>query len=514
MPMVTIPAVGKFGLIADTLPQELDISAWSAGANVRFVNGAAERVHGHSAIFTTPVITPYWITPYTTSAARFWVYAGLGKVYADDGATQTNITPASDFTGAIDDRWTGGSIGGVLVMSNGVEIPHYWAGNTANDLAVLPGWDANWKCKFIRPFKNFLVAGYISKSGTAYPHMIKWCHPIQPGAITALGDWDEGNPALDAGERDLAETPDLLVDALPMGDQLIIYKERSMYSAQQSFDDSVFITRRLPGDVGLLARGCVVDTPVGHVVLTAGDLVVHQGQGTQSVLEGKWRKRLFQFIDSENATRCFLTVNPKKCEVWVCYPLVGATVCTQALVWNWLTGAVGHRDLPNATYGATGQINFAAATTMNGLTGTMDDLFGATDANEFAANEGRLVICTTAPAIYLCDTGATFAGTAVSASLERTGLAFDDPQRRKLVKGIWPRIDAPVGTVLSIQVGGTDDIEQQITWGEAFTYTVGTSLKADVFASGRYIGIRYSSTSVQPWRIHTELVDFKYLGPY
>ena len=42
MTLVTIPAVGKFGLIADTLPQELDISAWSAGANVRFVNGAAE----------------------------------------------------------------------------------------------------------------------------------------------------------------------------------------------------------------------------------------------------------------------------------------------------------------------------------------------------------------------------------------------------------------------------------------------------------------------------------------
>ena len=290
-------------------------------------------------------------------------------------------------------------------MNNGVEVPQYWAGDTAQNLAALPGWDTGWRCKFLRPFKNFLVAGYISKSGTNYPHMIKWCAPLEPGQITAAGDWDEADPAIDAGERDLAETPDLLVDALPMGDQLIIYKERSMYSAQQSFDDSVFITRRLPGDVGLLARGCVVDTPVGHVVLTAGDLVVHQGQGTQSVLEGKWRKRLFQFIDSTSATRCFLTVNPKKAEVWVCYPLVGATVCTQALVWNWLTGAVGHRDLPNATYGATGQINFAAATTMNGLTGTMDDLFGATDANEFAANEGRLVICTTAPAIYLCDTG-------------------------------------------------------------------------------------------------------------
>ena len=32
-----------------------------------------------------------------------------------------------DFTGARDDRWTGGVLGGVLVMSNGVDVPQYWA---------------------------------------------------------------------------------------------------------------------------------------------------------------------------------------------------------------------------------------------------------------------------------------------------------------------------------------------------------------------------------------------------
>lgn len=514
MPMVTIPACGQFGLNADTLPQELSINGWSAGTNVRFVNGAVERVLGHSAVFTTPSVTPYWITPYTTATARFWVHAGLGKVFADDGVTKTDITPASDFTGAIDDRWTGGSIGGVLVVNNGVELPHYWGGDIALNLAPVPGWGATWKCKFFRVFKTYLMAGYITKGAVKYPHMIKWCHPVQPGAITAAGDWDEADPTRDAGERDLAETPDVLVDALPMGDVLIIYKERSMYSAQQSFDDQIFNTRRLPGDVGLLARGCVVDTPKGHVVLTAGDLVIHQGQGTTSILEGKWRKRLFQAINSDNAQRCFLTTNPKKSEVWVCYPAVGEATCTQALIWNWDTGAVGHRDLPNVTYGGVGQINFSVSATMDGLTGTMDDLFGSIDSNDYSANEGRLVMCSTVPAVYLCDTGNKFDTTAVSASLERTGQAFDDPIKRKLLRGVWPRFDAAAGTVMQITAGGTDDMETATVWGSPVTYVVGTSRKADLFASGRFLGLRITSSSVQPWRLHSMTLDVAQAGRY
>ena len=68
--------------------------------------------------------------------------------------------------------------------------------------------------------------------------------------------------------------------------------------------------QRLPGDVGILNRGCVADTPAGHVVLTQGDVVIHQGQGTQSIINAKLRKWLFANIDATNYKRAFVATNP------------------------------------------------------------------------------------------------------------------------------------------------------------------------------------------------------------
>jgi len=83
---------------------------------------------------------------------------------------------------------------------------------------------------------------------------------------------------LDAGEVDIAETPDLLVDALHLGDALIVYKERSMYAVRYVGYPAIFAVQRLPGDSGMLFRGCGAMTPLGHVVLTAGDVVLNTGQ--------------------------------------------------------------------------------------------------------------------------------------------------------------------------------------------------------------------------------------------
>ena len=92
--------------------------------------------------------------------------------------------------------------------------------------------------------------------------------------------------ALDAGEQDLAETPALLVDCLPLGDVNIIYKERSMYAMTYVGAPYIFRFQRLPGESGMLARGCAVNTPLGHVVLTAGDVVLNNGSGVQSIANG------------------------------------------------------------------------------------------------------------------------------------------------------------------------------------------------------------------------------------
>ena len=164
-----------------------------------------------------------------------------------------------DFTGARDDRWTGGVLGGVLVMSNGVDVPQYWAGS--EKLRTLHGWSSTWTAKILAPFKDYLLAFDVTKNGTHYPHMMKWsaaCSPWRHPSLVGFhrrdpGRWRGGhcrNTGFDGG-------------CSPLGDAMIVYKERSMYAVRYVGYPSIFAVQRLPGDSGMLFRGCGAMTPWG-----------------------------------------------------------------------------------------------------------------------------------------------------------------------------------------------------------------------------------------------------------
>ena len=512
MPIVTIPSAGQFGLVKDQPPHELAVNAWSSAENVRFRDNCIERIEGETQIYDAPSITPYWVTPYSTTTKRYIAHFGLAKAYVDDGTTRTEITGTAP-TGAIDDRWSGGAFNGFLVANNGVDKPFSWDGNTANNLTTLANWNANHKCAVLVPFKNYLVALDITKSGTRYPHMVKVSNAADPGALPT--SWDETDPAVDTYENDLAETPDLLVDALPLGGSLIIYKERSMYSMTYIGGQYIWQFTRIPGDTGMLARGCGVNTPLGHVVLTAGDLILHSGQGPQSIIDGKVRRWLFNTINTTYYTRSFVVANPARNEVWVCIPQGTSSSCNVALIWNWKDNTFTTRTLNNATFGCTGQVTVASADSVwSGDSGSWETDTSVWDQTTLPPSEARLILCTTQPKIVMADSGSTLAGTSFTATAEKLGNAFDDPSNVKLVRGVIPRVDGTNGQTLYIQVGGTMDPETSYTWSDAVPYVIGTTYKADTFASGRFIGIRVYSTASFSWRVRSFDLDVVKQGRY
>ena len=76
----------------DLTPDELKAGLWSGATNMRFVNGYAQRFNGISRVFDATAITPYWLTAYVVPTKRYWVHAGTGKAYADDGTARVEIT--------------------------------------------------------------------------------------------------------------------------------------------------------------------------------------------------------------------------------------------------------------------------------------------------------------------------------------------------------------------------------------------------------------------------------------
>lgn len=512
---ITIPLVGEFGLIKDIPSQELPVNAWSDASNIRFREGAAERFRGEQMLFGAPTVTPYWLQQYNQGGKRWWIHAGLSAIFADNGVARQTITPSSAPTGAVDDRYTGGVLNGVLVANNGVDIPWYWGGTGV--MQTLPGWDANERAAVIRPFKNVLVALDVTKNWATtkdrFPHMVKWSAPAVPGAVPT--SWDETDPTKLAGELDLAEETSLMVDALPLADSLVIYKEQSMYAMTATGGSDVFRFQRLPGSLGALARGCVASTPIGHVVLTTGDVILHSGQGPKSIISGVLRRWLFNTIDSTNRKRAFVVTNPAANEVWICFPELGKAACTLALVWNWDSNTWGVRTLNNVTYGAIGQLDYTITSTWASAgTEVWGDAAKAWNQDELSPAQSRLLTANTSPSINAVDVSATFNGTPFTSRLARAGLSFDAPERVKYIRALYPRIDAAAGTKVQIELGASMDAETSPIWSPPVEYTVGGTFKADAFASGRFLSIRFSSLDNQPWRIRSIDVDLRLGGSY
>jgi hypothetical protein len=251
----------------------------------------------------------------------------------------------------------------------------------------------------------------------------------------------------------------------------------------------IFQFQRLPGEYGMLAKGCGAVTPKGHVILANGDVVLNTGQGMESIADGVIRRYIFNNIDSTNYKRAFVCTNPQRNEVLVCFPFAGSSYCNKAAVWNWQTGAWSLRDLNNATYGSAGLISFEISRTWATDPEEWADDSTTWNENEYSPNEARLLISTTSE-IRVFDVGSTDGGTGFDGVLERTGMSFDDPYSVKLIRGVRPRIDATGQTPITIQVGSSMVPDSPVTWSPPVQFSVGQDIKADTFAQGRFLAIR------------------------
>jgi len=511
MPVQTLPSAG--GFVFDEVPQELPDGAFSSGLNMRFQDGYAQRFSGHSSVLTAPAAAAYHIVNYPTSTANYWIHATLAGAWADTGAVQTDIT-GTTLTGTADNRFTSCVLGGVYVQNNQAQVPMFWGGDVSLNLASLTGWNSGWRCKAMRSFKAYLLALNVTKAGVNFASMVKWSDASEPGSLPA--SWAEADATLDAGEQDLAETPDAVVDGLALGDVFVVYKERSMFALQFTGGNEIFRVARLPGDYGLLTQNCAVNFPGGHVMLTQGlDVMTHAGGEPVSILKGKMRRWLQANVDSTNYGRSFVVANHPKSEVWVCFPGVGATACTRALVWNYTENSFGIRELPNATAGAFGPLSSSAAATVDSISEIVDDVTTVIDQSDISAADKRLILASTAPGLYLMDKGTKFAGAAFTARLERTGLTFGDASRIKVLRSIMPRVDAPTGTVLTFQMLSSNSADQGYTAGPLIQHTVGASSDGRVygFASGKFLGVRVLGAS-GAWRIKSMDFDVVMRGAF
>jgi len=515
--------LGTLGVIRDRPGYVLPPEAWTSGHNMRIVDGVPQRIKGRSQVWGTPGVAPHFLLHISTEAAPWWLYTSLTKGYVYDGTTHTDITRTSggNYTAAATRDWNATILGGIPILNNGADIPQFWASySTGTKLANLPNWPSGLRAKVVRAFGPQLIAFNCTKSGTSYPHLVKYSHTAVPGSLPS--SWDEADPSLDTGENDLPDVDSgVIVDAQMLRGNMYVFKESSVWRMRYIGGRYVYAFDTYLETVGLLAPRCVVNLGRSgrQVFLTQDDLVIHNGSSQEGLLDSRWRKALFNDIDVANFRNTYLFENPTYSEVWICYPSSGATNPDRALIWNYQSGAGAF---------TTTDINFrnvAIGINENAEDGDWESAEDEWEADEVewgSSERRRVIACNTDSTKFLMlDSGTTNDGSVYMATLERealtligktrTGQIKVDFKKQKTVRRVW--ITA-TGGPFNVRVGAADTPDGSVTWLPSQSFDPTTQLYVDAVIAGKSISIEFSSTASVEWALEGYKLEFTVNGNF
>jgi hypothetical protein len=507
MPIVSVPLAGQYGLSLDIAPAELPANAWSRGYNIRFYDGALGSMNGDMDVASMPTAQPTYALPVKGAAdvSAGWLVMADDKAFCLDGTVLTEVTPVAATPGGYPAGslvWSGGNLGLLTVMNDGVRPPWYWPEPLpSTPMEDLPNWPTDMTCACLRSYKQTLVALDITKDNVHFPTMVKWSHPADPGTVPI--SWDETDETKDAGETVLAETPGACVDAVGLRDSLVIYKTDSVWG--MNYIGGVFIYRftKLFGEWGIPNRNCAVEYTAGkHFCFTGTDLMIHDGNTAQSVVKGKVKSLLRQ-ITVDQLKTCFVCSNPAFSEAWFCYrrQLDGKQAADTAIVFNTLEGTISIRLLPDFRFIGTGRVDptAQAVQTWDPQTVTWDTQGSVWSESAQIPAFLRLLALGTNKVLW-ADGMDTMLGPAL---VERQYVGVPirtntppDFSAMKFIRRIWPRFVGATGTKLKVTFGHADGVGEPVTWRDPLEFVIGTTRKFDITLSGKVMAMRIEADTV------------------
>lgn len=537
MPLQLFDNVGSTGVVSDVDPHKLPDGAWSDGRNVRFDGYVARKVTGARVVQGSLSASPYSIFAHTTfDGAQFFAYPGLTRVFTVNSNVHYDITRTLASGTAVlyntDDTqlWTGGVLGGLLFLNNGLDVPQIQLTPTAScRLSDLPNWPTTitTRAACMRAYRNYLVALDITKGPLRYRQMVKWSASADP--LTAPHTWDEADTTADAGETSLSETNGTVIDCLPMRDVNIVYKDDSIHGMQFTGGQFIFRFYQIFAGVGILAKRCVAAFEQYHCFLGNDlDVYVHDGNSVRSIAQDKWRTWLRQNIDGTRFERTFVVANPVTSEIWICVPTGDDEYTSKVLLWNWRKDTWGVRDLANVSAGAAGGIESSDyVTPWSALTDTWASWGVTWSELDSLPPDKKLVLVSPTRTTGLIETeyGSSEFGAALPFSLERQsiwafpskikdGARIVDLQSVKFVRRVRFRtVEQSSTNNVTYSVAVQSDVDSPLVWQSTAKMT-GTTAEVTVFKRGRFLSVRVESSEDTLFTLHNLEVDYEPSGEY
>jgi hypothetical protein len=277
---------------------------------------------------------------------------GTAKCYAGTTSNLYELATAAwtDRTGTAltaVDHWRWATLGNVTYASSIYnKIRKATTGNFA-EISEAP------KAALLASAFGFLIAGNYDE-GTATPDGIYWSAQYNPDDWTA-------DVATQCGYTRLLDTPGALTALKTLNEQVVAYKERSMYlGVYQAQGPYFWAYRLLSADIGAVSQEAVVDVGYAHFLVGYNDIWVFDGSVPRSIGAGI-REWFFREVDRVNIGKIHGLYDRDRALVYWWYPVAGNNgaltkyICYNLMTQKWGAGAltvecVGEAFTPSITW--------------------------------------------------------------------------------------------------------------------------------------------------------------------
>lgn len=496
-PKQTIQLRPRRGLSSDLPPWDVPPDSFTLGENVVFRMGIAERAPSAVAVYDPPTVAPYQLLNAQIADTNFWVYAGDTQSFAVQTSVHTEITNVGGQQSQTDtSKLTLGSLNGVPFFNNALDVPQYWDGNVANNFLDLPGWPASTSCRFMVAHRYHLFACGIDGPSGNFAEQVLWSDAAAPGNVPASWTAAATN---EAGSVELADNPGTLISGANLRGSLVLYKDQSTHLVDYVGPQEIFAFRTAFAQAGALCRHAVADVNGQHLVVTDGDVIVHDGSSIRSIVQNRRKRYLFNLLDQTNFDRLFTVYHRAKNEVWICFPEPGESLCTRAMIYDIANDAWGDRELPGVSHAAVGIINDTAVdNTWDVDTEVWDDDLTIWNDQNFSLSTQDLVIAEpTTPALQEIGRGSQ----SLTSLVARYAMDFGQPERQKFIRRLHVQAQGSPSIPFTVRVGAQQTPEGDVTWT-----TVQTFYTTDGFVNvlpkiGRFVSVEISVTTTEAWKI-------------
>jgi hypothetical protein len=323
-----------------------------------------------------------------------------------------------------------------------------------------------------------------------------------------------------AGFVDLAPLSSPCLEGITLRDSFVVFKSQSVWSFDfVGLEGGVFAVRKLFAEAGIANTNAVTIGIDDRLLFVAaeGDVMLTDGVSVQSILDGRAQRDFYATFTSNTAGRFAAAALARENLAFIIYPSEGQTYADKALVYDFVSGDIGFRDMPGVRCAAEGAA-LEEVGAVNTWDGTPEAETWDTGSESWqyelrpASLDDVLIGGEFGFAVVSDGQAGDFVDGPVEVSLSKMGLSFGNAQRRKMVSRIWPKVVGDEGDILTFRVSGQDVTGGPVTLGPPVTFTIGQDVSIDTFLQARFLGLEVRSSGGNPWRLGTVDIEFRELG--